>query len=52
MEGRVFVHFANVQNISDERPLEVLGSIVPAETAGGFTIEGIAIHQKLFAEPQ
>ena len=49
MEGRVFVHFVNLQTISDERPLEVLGSIVPAATADGFTIKGIAIHQKLFA---
>ncbi|MDR2490124.1 MAG: tetratricopeptide repeat protein [Spirochaetaceae bacterium] len=48
LDGRVSVHFAKAQKISDERPLEVLGNIVPAESANGFTIEGIAIHQPPF----
>ncbi|MDR2521717.1 MAG: tetratricopeptide repeat protein [Spirochaetaceae bacterium] len=48
IEGLAPVVFASAQNISAERPLEVLARVAATGTA--FTLEGMAIHQS--ARPQ
>ncbi|GHU84413.1 hypothetical protein FACS189473_1700 [Spirochaetia bacterium] len=48
LEGIVPVHFDSAIPVNTERPLEVLGRIVPVSTAGGgmdIRIEGTAVHQ-------
>jgi tetratricopeptide (TPR) repeat protein len=43
MEGDVLVAFDHALSVNTERPLEVLGRIVPV--SGGIMLEGLAIHQ-------
>jgi tetratricopeptide (TPR) repeat protein len=43
MEGDVLVVFDRALSVNTERPLEVLGRIVPI--SGGIMLEGVAIHQ-------
>ncbi|MDR1837338.1 MAG: tetratricopeptide repeat protein [Treponema sp.] len=45
LEGIVPVKFNIPVSISSERPLEVLGKIVPASSYTDFSLEGAAIHQ-------
>jgi tetratricopeptide (TPR) repeat protein len=47
LEGRVKVDFDFSETVDPERPLEVLGRIVPVSAAGGegVRLEGVALHQ-------
>jgi hypothetical protein len=47
MEGIVHVEFNQALALNPEKPLEVLGRIVPISAEGGIDIrlEGVAIHQ-------
>jgi hypothetical protein len=51
LEGRVQVSFDKAVVINPERPLEVLGRVIPVVSAGGeerVRLEGIALHQAAF----
>jgi hypothetical protein len=47
MEGIVHVEFNQAVALNPEKPLEVLGRIIPISAGGGLDIriEGVAIHQ-------
>jgi hypothetical protein len=45
LEGIVPVVFSNAIPLNPERPLEVLGRIIPDDTEGSIQLEGVAIHQ-------
>jgi hypothetical protein len=45
LEGIVPVIFSHAVPLNPERPLEVLGRIVPAGPDGPIQLEGVALHQ-------
>jgi hypothetical protein len=45
LEGIVPVVFNKAVNVNPDRPIEVLGRIVPAGPEGPIRLEGVSIHQ-------
>jgi hypothetical protein len=53
LEGIVQVEFDRAVSVNSERPLEVLGRVVPVGSSdGGIRLEGVAIHQSGLLETQ
>jgi tetratricopeptide (TPR) repeat protein len=52
LEGIIPVTFSHAVSINPERPLEVLGRIVPAGSEGPIQLVGIAVHQSARLENQ
>ncbi|GHV29218.1 hypothetical protein AGMMS4952_14600 [Spirochaetia bacterium] len=50
LEGRVPVEFSFSVPLNPERPLEVLGRVIPVGGEEGVRLEGIALHQAAFLE--